>query len=1002
MPTAPIFISYRRYRPNGKGDNGQGFASHLRGELEKSYGEGSVFQDYHNINSGEDWEKAIPQAIRQAQAILVLVHSNEWLMDHTYKKKRRLFQEEDWVRKEIALALEAGKLIIPLLVKGVNNWPPGEDEILDVSPPDIAGFFKKQCETFDPDDVQALVRRLQKRLLSVIGDSVSPDKNQESSNLLIDLPLLPDLYDQLCHRDNPYLGIHHFEEAEAPLFFGRDQEIWELYYQKITQLRPNQILLFHGASGVGKSSLLHAGLLPRLRHPDQGCYVAYERRKKELPLAQLLEQMVQAALQAEQTQRLLILDQIEEILTDPGKGEEISSFFTYLKEVLTRHPDLRIILSFRKEYLYDLKKPLKDQAINYREFPLHPLDQAGMRRAIVGVFETAAVKEQFPSLQGATLEAAMVDALIADISHDTNSNKAPLLQYQLYSLYQSARDQAKQRGVPLAMTLSLYQAQASTSLASFLEDKKLAEVEVAFPKEFNNGLIEDILYHFTTADLTAATHAKAELYLRYAHLRADQAQQQRLDSILQCLVDQYLLLYQENTDSYRLAHDSLARIIRQRYEASPKAGQQAALIIRAKEKLEPEKVAFSETDIQLIEEGRKGMYALPEDIQRKLAADAKRYAQQKENRWKLAYSSAQADYEHLRFSQALDNFLIARSEGIHLDQVADLALNLPLAFHYLNQPEKLEEALDFLNSLVSLPQLPVPFSSNHFHQEFPTHFPERYQRLQQAFFPEMKALKGGSFTMGSAEGAKYFSQEDPEHPARVDGFWMGATPITCWQYGLYCLDTGKPLPSESGFGRGDRPIINVSWHEAVDYCNWLSDREGMGRVYERQDRETVVAHWKENGYRLPTSAEWEYAAREGGKDLRYGNGKDIADPEELNFDGEHVYNTYNDEVASWIRPGIKRGKTTTVRTFQPNALGLYDMSGNVYEWCWDWYDESYYSQNPPQDNPRGPESEQTYKVVRGGSWVGSALVCRSSYRVGDFPLFQYLTVGFRVVRRLTL
>ncbi len=129
MNTAPIFISYRRAKNDQKGERGQGGAGELRLELEKIFGKGSVFQDFKAIQAGTPWEAHIPQAVQATQVVLVLIHGNDWLIDATYKEDRRLFQADDWVRKEIALALRAGKHIIPLTHKWVNNWHKKEAHI---------------------------------------------------------------------------------------------------------------------------------------------------------------------------------------------------------------------------------------------------------------------------------------------------------------------------------------------------------------------------------------------------------------------------------------------------------------------------------------------------------------------------------------------------------------------------------------------------------------------------------------------------------------------------------------------------------------------------------------------------------------------------------------------------------------------------------------------------------------------------------------------------------
>lgn len=276
----------------------------------------------------------------------------------------------------------------------------------------------------------------------------------------------------------------------------------------------------------------------------------------------------------------------------------------------------------------------------------------------------------------------------------------------------------------------------------------------------------------------------------------------------------------------------------------------------------------------------------------------------------------------------------------------------------------------------------------------------------------MCEIAGGTYQMGSEEG---YASEKPVHEVTVSSFQMAATPVTFWQYGLFCLAAGRDLPGDSGFGRGDKPVINLNWHEAIEYCNWLTDwlspLEGaeLEKVYTIEG-DTVTADWSKNGFRLPTEAEWEYAARavlspsgrgKGGGNARFGNGKDIADPSEMNFDASHPY---NEQKPDWYVKGKGRGATTGVREFAPNALGLYDMSGNVFEWCWDWWSEgedSFYRTSDGANDPAGPpESIDGTRVVRGGSWFTVAYACRSGFRLRIHPIVRINYLGFRVVRRL--
>jgi len=143
--------------------------------------------------------------------------------------------------------------------------------------------------------------------------------------------------------------------------------------------------------------------------------------------------------------------------------------------------------------------------------------------------------------------------------------------------------------------------------------------------------------------------------------------------------------------------------------------------------------------------------------------------------------------------------------------------------------------------------------------------------------------------------------------------------------------------------------------------------------------------------RLPTEAEWEYAAREGGKAVLFGNGKIVADPSEINF------NASNSHKQAYSVAGEDREKTVPVGSLQsPNALGLHDMSGNVWEWCSDWYGSDYYTYSPTS-NPSGP----TYgplRVMRGGSWSSSPQDCRVACRGLSAPGTRVALVGFRLAR----
>jgi formylglycine-generating enzyme required for sulfatase activity len=187
----------------------------------------------------------------------------------------------------------------------------------------------------------------------------------------------------------------------------------------------------------------------------------------------------------------------------------------------------------------------------------------------------------------------------------------------------------------------------------------------------------------------------------------------------------------------------------------------------------------------------------------------------------------------------------------------------------------------------------------------------------------------------------------------------------------------------SNFKGDNLPVEQVSWYDAVEYCNKRSQREGLTPAYERNGS-YVTWNRNANGYRLPTEAEWEYACR-AGTGTPFSTGNNITTTQ-ANYNGNNPYNN-NAKGEYWQ-------KTTPVGSFAPNAYGLYDMHGNVWEWCCDWYG-SYSS--GAQTDPVGAVSGG-YRVVRGGSWDSDGQNLRSAYRDSDDPGRRYGIIGFRIIR----
>ena len=232
---------------------------------------------------------------------------------------------------------------------------------------------------------------------------------------------------------------------------------------------------------------------------------------------------------------------------------------------------------------------------------------------------------------------------------------------------------------------------------------------------------------------------------------------------------------------------------------------------------------------------------------------------------------------------------------------------------------------------------------------------------------DMVFISGGTFTKGSPiDEIGRSNLEGPQHQVTVSSFYMGKHPVTQEEY-LRIMGTN---PSHA-LGH-NLPVTMVSWFDAIDYCNRRSLEEGLTPAYTRNGND-VIWDRSANGYRLPTEAEWEYACRAGSVTLFYsGTTVDTV--------GWHSVNS-----GRQIQP---------VGQKEPNSWGLYDMHGNVLEWCWDWLDE--YSREAKID-PQGPYSGSS-RVYRGGSWLFEPSHLRSAFRFGNHPNLRVSLVGFRVVR----
>ncbi len=256
-------------------------------------------------------------------------------------------------------------------------------------------------------------------------------------------------------------------------------------------------------------------------------------------------------------------------------------------------------------------------------------------------------------------------------------------------------------------------------------------------------------------------------------------------------------------------------------------------------------------------------------------------------------------------------------------------------------------------------------------------------------------VPGGTFTMGNTHGSGS-SDELPTHTVTLNSYYIGKYEVTQAEYSQY-MQPGSSWTSNYGLG-GNYPAYYVSWYAILKYCNLRSMAEGLTPVYSisgstnpanwgsvptsnNSTWNSAICNWYANGYRLPTEAEWEYAARgrTNSPDYLYSGSNDI-------------------NAVAWYYGNNSPYGSKPIGTKAPNGIGTYDMSGNLWEWCWDWYSSSYYSSSP-QNNPTGPNSG-SYRLLRGGDWADGAAYCRVADRGNGGPYYGNYVGGFRLCRAI--
>jgi hypothetical protein len=731
MPTPAIFISYRVA-------DTQVEARLIYSFLVGRFGEKAVFLDKKRINPGDTWPDELEQNASGARVILALVKDKEKWVGKLDDLSWRLENPEDWVRKELEKGLDR-KVLMPVFIDGATFPALHRIDSLKTLPT-VQGHKMTTDEKLD-----GCLKELAEQLEAL---GLSPNPTQAPA-LLDEYPLPDDVPDPLFHYDAPFLGLRHFDENAARLFHGRTRDLLEFF--KLVQDKETRLISLYGESGVGKSSFLAAGALPRMRKFAQPVYTRRDKTHKNGLAGQLADLRRNTA--PGDLPLVFILDQAEEMFTDPLTGEQ-DALIIEIGHLLQQNQNATVVMGFRSDYYNQMNRWRSGVRVKHDGLDLKPLDQAAIREVIEGVYKDKAVRDAYELELGKNF----AQRVAADLVHTESGGVAAILQNRLQKLYRTAKDKADANQPLTLLTYEDYQKLASDSSA----EKQLLDFQVEQLK--SQGIIEDItiydaLNKFVVKKATSGSVVESKITIQH--------------DLLEKMLKVNLLTRLIDSKAIRLSHDLLAQEVEQRY--------QKELVYKKNQR-----------EFDLV---------------------------------RIRMRDARQMIDNIEFEQALNEY----RETTHLDVLPDelWPTGFELAYIFLHAGKTqdgaylLAETLKHLERDGKLPErlqdLPLPDSNDTaaMLERLRQSEPEYYLKMERRYFPNMIFIKGGTFDMGDVMGDGLYSDELPVHPVTLSDFELADTPQTWWQYGLYCFAKGLDLPSDAGFGRANRPVIEVSWDDAV-------------------------------------------------------------------------------------------------------------------------------------------------------------------------------------------
>ena len=754
---------------------------------------------------------------------------------------------------------------------------------------------------------------------------------------LFGLPPLP----PLDMPDKPYRYLDWYRREDAWIFFGRNREIRALY-DRATATDGPPIILFYGQSGVGKSSLLAAGLEPRLEDSHE---VRYARRDQARGLAGTLAVALgtdpgadlSSAWRELESQAgrplLVILDQVEELFTRPNREQpdEMSAFLAAAAAIFGKtgqRPHGKLILSFRKEWLAEIKERLAERSLPLTEVFLQRLGREGIIEVVTGPGRTQRLRDQYRL----TIGDPLLPGLVADdLLADRESPVAPMLAILLTDMWDAAKVRSYDRPT---FDTNLYHEFRSRGLS--LDDflgRQLQALHGKLPEAVDSGLALDLLAHHTTPLGTAEQRTLADLEQTYRH------RQDVLPALLQECRDLYLLVdpaqnQPDKPPASRLTHDTLAPHVRKRFDESDAPGQRARRILesRAVDWENSENGApLDESDLAPVTEGIDGMRTIRDAENRLLRA----------SRYESIRRAKHARRVRFAFIGAVLLILASLSTALLLAQNElrkTRSLQLYQEAMRLKEDGEVEAAIAALKQAAAMDQtqgINMVLEEAKIRREIASKWVREGERSARAGesdrmterFEAALALdppldtpiyvwvESGEFIMGSDPDDEFAAESEmPKRRVFLDGYWISRTEITNAQYRECMLAGVCNEPFDNRYLEAQyasNPVTGITLDEARTYAQWV-------------------------GGRLPTEMEWEKACRgPSGQVFPWGDAE--PDPRRLNYGETRIF--------SWLSVGSFADDMS--------PYGVLDMAGNVAEWT---------------DSKFRPGTQDDLYVTRGGSY----------------------------------